>query len=167
MAQACKHEHSVLAHRLELLLEQPLAHPERRAEVRHSVDLVCVVRRKYWRFSRARVLDLSADGMLFAFGQRIDDGAELDVSFKAAQPAIWFDARATVTRVVRGRRKGDAGSAVGLRFESLSAVAHLILRGYLRSLPRPVARREPPSALQVKGDDYAGIVRGILEGRST
>jgi len=74
---------------------------------------------------------------------------------------------ATVTRVVRGRRKGDAGSAVGLRFESLSAVAHLILRGYLRSLPRPVARREPPSALQVKGDDYAGIVRGILEGRST
>ncbi len=165
MAQARKHEHPVLAHRLELLLEQPLAHVERRAEVRHSVDLACVVRRRHWRFSRARVLDLSADGMLFAFGQRIDDGAELDVSFKAAQPAIWFDARATVTRVVRGRRKGDTGAAVGLRFESLSAVAHLILRGYLRNLPRPDARREPPSALMAKGDDYAGIVRGILEGR--
>jgi hypothetical protein len=167
MAQTCKHEDPVFAHRLELLLEQPLAHPERRAEVRHSVDLVCVVRRRYWRFSRARVIDLSADGMLFAFGQRIDDGAELDVSFKAAQPAIWFDARARVTRVVRGRRKGDAGSAVGLRFESLSAVAHLILRGYLRNLPRPDPRREPPSALAARGDDYAGVVGRILDGPST
>jgi len=157
----------VLAHHLELTFERLLPHPERRAEVRHCVDLVCVVRRRYWRFSRARVIDLSADGMLFAFGQRIEGGTELDVSFKAAQPAMWFDARATVTRVVRGRRKGDSGSAVGVRFESLSAVAHLILRGYLRNLPRPACLREPPSALVTRSDDYAGIVRRIVEGRST
>jgi hypothetical protein len=89
------------------------------------------------------------------------------VSFRAAEPAIWFDAHATVTRVVHGRRTRDSGPSVGLQFDSLSAVSHLILRGYLRSFPRPPALREPPPALVAKSEDYAGNVRSILEQRSS
>jgi hypothetical protein len=153
--------------RLELIFERPLAYPERRAEVRHCVDLVCVVRRRHWRPSYARVVDLSAAGMLLAFQPRIDEGEELGVSFKTAQPPIRFEAHARVARLARGRRKHDSGPCVGLRFESLSAVAHLILRGHLRNLPRPACRREPPSALRVKGEDYASFARGLLEARAT
>jgi hypothetical protein len=155
----------MLAHPFELTLERLVPRPERRAEIRHRVDLACVVRRKHWRLSRARVIDLSADGMLLSFDGWIDDGVELDVSFKAAEPAIWFDTHATVTRVVCGRRTRDSGRAVGLRFESLSAVAHVILRGHLRNFPRPPPLREPPHALVAKSEDYAGIVRIILEER--
>jgi hypothetical protein len=157
--------HTMRAHTLELIFERSVPRPERRAEIRHRIDLVCVLRRRYWRFSRARVIDLSADGMLVSFEQRLDDGASLEVSFKAAEPAIWFDARATVTRLVRGRRARDSGPALAMRFESLSAVAHLILRGHLRNLPRPPPLREPPAALVAKSEDYAGIVRDILEER--
>ncbi len=158
----------MLANQLELLVdsERPLAHPERRAEVRHCVNLFCVVRRKHWRLTRAKIIESSADGMLLSFEQHIDEGAELDVSFKTAQPAIWFDAHAKVTRVVQGRRKLDPGPSVGLRFDALSAVAHLILRGHLRNFPRPPALREPPAALAAKSEDYAGVVRSILEGRA-
>jgi hypothetical protein len=149
---------------VELTFERLRFLPERRAEIRHRVDLACVVRRKYWRLTRARAVDLSADGMLLSFEGWIDEGADLDVSFKAAEPAIRFDAHATVTRVVRGRRGSDCGPAVGLQFESLSAVAHMILRGHLRKLPRPPPLRELPSALVPKMMDYAGIVRSILAG---
>jgi hypothetical protein len=148
----------------ELIFERLVPPAERRAEIRHCVDLVCVIRRRHWRFIRARVADLSADGMLVSFEGRVDVGVDLDVSFKAAQPAIWFDTRATVTRVVQGRRACDSGHAVGLRFESLSAVAHMILRGNLRRLPRPPSRREPPRrGHHPNREDYASIVRSILE----
>ena len=152
----------MLADPFELTRER-LAPPERRAEIRRCVDLACVLRRRHWRFARARVIDLSADGMLLSFEGLLDDGAELDVSFKAAEPAIWFDTHATVTRVVHDRRTCDSGRAVGLRFESLSAVARVILRGNLRNCPRPPPLREPPLTLVAKGEDYAVIVRNILE----
>ena len=152
----------MLAHPFELTRERLVPRPERRAEIRHRVDLACVIRRRNWRLIRANVVDLSADGMLLSFEGWIDDGVELDVSFKAAEPAIWFDTHATVTRVVHGRRTPDSGRAVGLRFASLSAVAHVILRGHLRNLPRPPPLREPPPALVAKGEDYAGILRSIL-----
>jgi hypothetical protein len=154
---------SMHAHPLELTFERLTPRPERRAEIRHRVDLACVVRRGYWRFTRARVIDLSADGMLLSFEGWIDEGVDLDVSFKAAEPAIWFDAHATVRRVVRGRRSRDSGHAPGLRFESLSAVSHVILRGHLRNFPRPPSLREPPSAPVAETKDYANIVRSILE----
>jgi hypothetical protein len=153
---------TMLAQPFELLSEPHVPRTERRAEIRHRVDLACVVRRKHWRLTRARVIDLSADGMLLAFEGWIEDGVELHVSFKAAEPAIWFDTLATVTRVVHGRRAHDARRAVGLRFESLSAVARVILRGHLRCFPRPAPQREPPRALAAKSEDYASIVRSLL-----
>ncbi len=157
----------MLAPPVEPTLERLVSRPERRAEIRHRVDLWCIVRRKHWRLSRVRVVDLSADGMLLSFEGCgwIDDGVELEVSFKAAEPAIWFDTHATVTRVVRGHRRSDSGRAVALRFDSLSAVAHVILRGHLRKFPRPPPLREPPPSLVAKSEDYAGIVRSILEER--
>jgi hypothetical protein len=155
----------MLADRFELACERWEPPIERRSEIRHGVDLVCVIRRRHWRFTRARVADLSADGMLVSFEGWIGVGVGLDVSFKVGQPAIWFDTHATVTRVVQGRRAQDSGHAMGLRFESLSAVSHLILGGQLRYLPRPPSRREPRQRqpLDAKSEDYAGVVRSILE----
>jgi hypothetical protein len=153
---------TMFAQPFDLLPEPRVPRTERRAEIRHRVDLACVVGREHWRLIRARVIDLSADGMLLSFEGWIDDGVELHVRFKAAEPAIWFDTHAIVTRVVHGRRAGDAGRAVGLRFESLSAVARVILRGNLRSFPRPAPQREQPPALAGRGEDYAGMVRSLL-----
>jgi c-di-GMP-binding flagellar brake protein YcgR len=152
----------MLAHPLERTFERLIPRLERRAEMRHCVDLACVVRRRHWRFTRAYVLDLSADGMLLSFEGWLDTGVELDVSFKAAMPAMWFDTHATVTRVVHDRRTRDSGRAVGLRFDSLSAVSHLILRGHLQNSPRPPSLREPRRAAVANRQDYASIVRNIL-----
>ena len=105
--------------------------------------------------------------MLVLSNGNTDEGAELFVSFQATELAIWFDASATVTRIVEGRRRGDQGRALGLRFQSLPAVSRLILRGYLSKLPRSVALREPPPELdrQEERVDYADRVRRILAER--
>lgn len=157
----------MLAQPYELTFERLVPRPERRAEIRHRVDLPCVIRRTHWRLTHARVVDLSADGMLLSFEGWLDEGVELDVRFRAAEPALWFDTHAMVTRVVHGRRTGDSGRAVALQFESLSAVSHVILRGHLRNVPRSPPLRARPTAFAAKSADYAGALRSILDDRTS
>jgi hypothetical protein len=109
-------------------------------------------------------VDLSPQGMLVLSDERIGEGIEVVVSFQATELPIWFDTMATVSRIVEGRRPGDTGRALGLRFETLPAVSRLILRGHLRSLPIARPRREPPLPLAPKDPDYARIVKEIWEG---
>lgn len=142
--------------------------PNRRGEIRRSACLGVRVRR--WESDRLvgdRTLDLSPQGMLVMSDERIDEGSDLLVSFQATELPIWFDTRATVTRIVQGRRPGDVGRALGLRFDSLPAVSRLILRGHLKKHPPALAQREPPVELRRKkaDPDYAQIVKDILEGR--
>jgi hypothetical protein len=113
-----------------------------------------------------RTVDLSPQGMLVLSDERIVEGAELVVSFQATELPIWFDTMATVSRIVEGRRPGDSGRALGIRFETLPAVSRLILRGHLRQLPVTRARREPPPPLTPRDPDYARIVKEIWEGAS-
>ncbi len=142
--------------------------PNRRGEMRRSAALGCRVRRSDTnRLVGDRTLDLSPQGMLLVSDERVDEGSEVLVSFMATELPIWFDTRATVARVIQGRRPGDVGRALGLRFDTLPAVSRLILRGHLRKLPLAEAQREPPVELARKKEpDYAQIVKDILDGRA-
>jgi hypothetical protein len=138
----------------------------RRRETRRSIRLGCRVRRMDdWRLLGDRTLDMSPQGLLVLSDERVDEGLELVVSFQATELPIWFDTTATLTRVVEGRRPGDNGRALGVRFDTLPAVQRLILRGFLRRHPETRAQRELPHDLAMeRGEtpDYAGEVRGLF-----
>jgi hypothetical protein len=135
----------------------------RRGEMRRSVRLGCHVRRmEDWRLVGDRTLDLSPQGMLVLSDERLQEGTELVVSFQATELPIWFDTFGTVARVVEGRRPGDAGRALGVRFDTLPAVSRLILRGFLRRMPPPRPGREPPPDLRAEYPDYAEDLRPLL-----
>jgi hypothetical protein len=136
----------------------------RRREMRRRVRLACRVRRMDdWRLLGDRTLDLSPEGMLVLSDERVDEGLDLVVSFQATELPIWFDACAKITRVVEGRRPGDPGRALGVRFETLPAVSRLILRGFLRRHPLTLAQREPPLDIAaLSGIDYASQVQRFM-----
>jgi hypothetical protein len=123
----------------------------------------CRVRRaSNLRLVADRAIDLSPQGVLVLSNDDIDEGTELVVSFMTTDFPIWFDTRATVTRIVEGRRPGDDGRALGLRFESLPSVSRLILRGHLRKVPPTLPQREPPFDLRRAGStDYAAQIAAI------
>jgi hypothetical protein len=101
--------------------------------------------------------------MLVLSDERVDEGLDLVVSFQATELPIWFDACAKITRVVEGRRPGDPGRALGVRFETLPAVSRLILRGFLRRHPLTLSQREPPLDIAaLSGIDYASQLQRVM-----
>lgn len=113
-----------------------------RREIRRAVGLACsVVRERDFRLVAESALDVSPDGMLVATEHDLAIGESLIVSFRATQLGLWFDSEASVARIVRGRRDGDRGAAIGLSFSTLDRVKRLILRGHLRRVPPPLPRR--------------------------
>ena len=113
-----------------------------RREVRRAVGLSCsVVRERDFRLIADSAVDVSPDGMLVATEHELEVGESLIVSFEATQLGLWFDSEAQVARLVKGRRDGDRGAAIGLSFSSLDRVKRLILRGHLRRVPPPLPRR--------------------------
>ncbi len=139
----------------------------RRREMRRTIRLGCRARRLgHGGLVGDRTLDLSPQGMLLLSDEAIEPGTELAVSFFATEFPIWFDIRATVARVVQGRRPGDPGRALGLRFKSLPAVSRLILRGHLRRFPPTLPHRDPCGGdSYAPQPDYARIVKEIYYGR--
>jgi hypothetical protein len=157
------------------LLTPTLAHAaygnvstNRRGEIRRSVYLGCRVRKlANQRLVGDRMLDLSPQGMFLLSDENVDPGTEVFVSFLATDLPIWFDTRATVARVVEGRRVGDDGHGLGLRFRALPAVSRVILRGHLRKAERKAPQRWSAALATTKRDpDYAQIVKDIFEGRA-
>lgn len=126
--------------------------------VRHAATLRCqVVRERDFRLLGTRTLDISGHGLRVAFdaaGQDVAIGESLLVSFEATPFGLWFDAAGRVARIIHDRRPTDRGRAIGVRFDSLSSVARLILRGALRGVPPPVPAR--PQRM-----DFAAAVRAI------
>jgi hypothetical protein len=126
-----------------------------RREIRRSVSVPCqIVRERDFRLVSDKTLDLSPDGMLVATTLDLEPGETLLVSFQANELGLWFDGEARVARMVRGRRPGDKGRAIGLAFSSLSRVQRFILRGELRRVPPPVPKR--PQRI-----DWTATVRSI------
>lgn len=113
-----------------------------RREVRRAISITCqVVRERDFSLVAEKALDLSPDGMLVATDVDLSPGENVFVSFRATELGIWFDSEAAVARVIRGRRPGDRGKGIALRFSTLSRVKRLILRNHLRRIPPPVPRR--------------------------
>jgi hypothetical protein len=100
-----------------------------------------VVRERDFRLVADQAIDLSPDGMLVSSEHDMAVGESLIVSFKATPLGLWFDTEASVARIIKGRRPGDRGPAIGLTFSTLDRVKRLILRGHLRRVPPPLPRR--------------------------
>ena len=125
--------------------------------MRRAVRIDCqVVRERDFKLVARRTVDLSTEGMLVASEVDVLPGEELIVSFKTSAFNIYIAADATVARVIQGRRPGDRGRCLGLKFRELDAVSRLVLRGSLRKVPPPLPQRE-------RLVDYAATIRRISE----
>ena len=114
-----------------------------RREVRRAITIPCqIVRERDFRLIAETALDVSPDGMLVATDVDVEPGENVFVSFRATELGLWFDTEADVARVVRGRRPGDKGKGIALRFSTMSRVKRLILRDHLRRVPPPIPRRK-------------------------
>lgn len=115
-----------------------------RRTIRKYVRLDCaVVRERDFRVVAELALDLSTFGMLARAKVPVLTGEELIVSFKPPRSNRWFDAEATVTRVIHGRRPGDSGVCLGIEFHNVSGEDRHLLFEHLRGLDRPEPLRAP------------------------
>jgi hypothetical protein len=116
---------------------------QRRA-LRRSARVDCqVVRERDFKLIGTRGVDLSPLGMLVMAQEPVLTGEPVIVAFRLPCSAWWFDAAATVARVVHGRRPGDLGRCFGVAFEELEPDAQMFLRRALRGVPPPLPTREP------------------------
>jgi hypothetical protein len=113
-----------------------------RRVMRRAVRVDCqVVRERDFRLIGSRGVDLSPEGMLVMAQEPVLTGEPVLVAFRLPRSAWWFDAEATVARVVHGRRPGDLGRCFALSFESLEDDAQAFLNRALRGVPPPLPRR--------------------------
>ncbi len=112
--------------------------------MRRAVRVDCqVVRERDFKLIGSRGVDLSPLGMLIMAQEPVLTGEPVVVTFRLPRSAWWFDAEATVSRVVHGRRPGDLGRCFGVAFDSLETDARAFLRRALRGVPPPLPMREP------------------------
>src|SRR5215470_7694910 len=129
---------------------RPGARPEprraiHRAAFRRAVCLPCqVVRERDFKLVAGLALDLSPEGMLALAGARVLTGEPLIVSFRSERVGRWFDAEATVARVVHGRREGDAGLSIGVAFHGTDP-------GFREGIFQAIRRLPPPSPRRMQG----------------
>lgn len=121
-----------------------LVHAQQRRILRRSLRVDCqVVREHDFKLIGSRGVDLSPMGMLVMAQERVLTGEPVIVSFRLPMSGWWFDAEATVARVVHGRRPGDLGRCFGLSFDSIEPDVQVYLRRALRGVPPPLPMREP------------------------
>jgi hypothetical protein len=114
-----------------------------RRVMRRAVRVDChVVRERDFRLIGSRAVDLSPEGMLVMAQDPVLTGEPVFVAFRLPRSSWWFDAEATVARVVPGRRPGDPGRCFALAFDSLEDDAQAFLSRALRGVPPPLPRRE-------------------------
>ncbi|WP_394839000.1 PilZ domain-containing protein [Pendulispora rubella] len=125
---------------------------------RHAVRLECqVVRERDFKLLSEQAVDLSAEGMLVLTDEAVLTGEEVLVSFRVPTLRAWFDAEATVARVVHGRRPNDRGRGLGLQFSRLGRVSASYVKAGLYRYPPTLPGREPRV-------DYAESVARIMMG---
>jgi c-di-GMP-binding flagellar brake protein YcgR len=126
-----------------------------RVAFRHAVHVDCqIVREHDFKLVANKSLDVSATGMQVVSELDVAIGESVIVSFRAPRTDRFIDAEAVITRVVRGRRRGDVARSIGLEFSTIDRASFITLKSALRRLPPTRARR--PSRL-----DYAGLARVV------
>jgi hypothetical protein len=130
-----------------------LVHAHQRRALRRGIRVDCqVVRERDFRLIGSRGVDLSPAGMLVMAQEPALTGEPVIVCFRLPRSAYWFDAEATIARVVHGRRPGDLGRCLGIEFDDLDVDAKAFLRCALQTVPPPLPMRE-------RRIDYAATVR--------
>jgi PilZ domain len=132
-----------------------LIHASDRCDVRHAVTLPCsVVREKDFTVASQRMLDLSAGGMRVELHDvDVQRGDRFFVYFRTV--GHWFFTDAFATRLLLGRRRGEAGPSLALRFGSLAGASRLRIRRELRHVPPHAPERAPRI-------DHAATMRRLL-----
>jgi hypothetical protein len=134
-------------------MSRTLVHAQQRRILRRQVRVDCqVVRDHDFKLIGSRGVDLSTMGMLVMAQERVLTGEPVVVAFRLPMSRYWFDAEATVARVVHGRRPGDVGRCFALEFQGLEEGTRSFLRRALRGVPPPLPMREPRV-------DYAASIR--------
>jgi PilZ domain len=137
--------------------ESILVNLEERIFDRHAVGLRCqLVREKDFKLLGVCAIDMSIGGMLVQSGVPVLTGEEVIVSFEVPWLRTWFDATGSVARVLHGRRPGDFGRAIGIRFDRLDSVTRAFMTAGLRYLPKLSPSRAPRI-------DYAASIKRISE----
>ncbi len=123
------------------MLETLIPARQRRV-IRRAIGVQCQVVREYdFRLIASRGVDVSPSGMLVMGEEPALTGEPVIVSFRPPYSPHWFDAEATIARVVHGRRPGDRGLCFGLVFNRIEAKAEWFLGRALQGVPPPVPSR--------------------------
>jgi PilZ domain-containing protein len=113
-----------------------------RRVMRRAIGVQCQVVREYdFRLLAVRGVDVSTRGMLVMGEEPALTGEPVIVSFRPPYSPHWYDAEATIARVVHGRRPGDRGLCFGLHFDRLEPRAEWFLGRALQGVPPPVPAR--------------------------
>lgn len=130
-------------------------HAKDRKTTRRAVNTQCqVVEESEFVLLGAEAVDISVDGMFVRSEAHPALGTEVFVSFQAPGTEDWIDVSATVARVVRGRRRSDGVSGLGLRFGGMTG-------GQREVLSESLIGRPPPIPARHLRRDYAATVRGL------
>jgi hypothetical protein len=130
-----------------------LVHAQQRRALRRAVPVECqVVRERDFSLLATRGVDLSPHGMLVVAAAPVLTGEPVLLAFRFPHSGWWFDAEATVARVVHGRRPTDRGCRIGLEFEAIDPGLRYFLHTLLEGVPPPLPARAPRI-------DYAASVR--------
>jgi hypothetical protein len=139
-------------------MEDFIVHARNRRAGRRLVRLGCeVVRTRDYQLVGERAVDLSTDGLQLLqkpYEFRAELGEDVQVFFRVPFSGIWVLAEGKVSRVVRGKRRGDEGEGYGIELGPLNPDAQAALSHAMGRFPPTLARRP-------KRVDYAATVRLI------
>jgi hypothetical protein len=123
-----------------------------RRSIRRAVRLECqVVREHDFKLVARQAVDLSPDGMLVVADCPVLTGEDVIITFRAPISRLWFDSIGTVARVEHGRRPGDRGNCLGIKFDLTEQFYRTLLSVNMRNVPPPLPRR-------AQRLDYAAMV---------
>jgi hypothetical protein len=126
-----------------------------RKVLRRQVRVPCqVVRESDFTLIADACIDMSPHGMRVVARGPVAMHTPVLVSFRVPSAGVHMDVNAVVTRIARGRRRGEKGATLGLSFVDLSPVEAVTLSARLRGLP-------PPAPARHLRKDYAKAVRAI------
>jgi len=141
-------------------MDSILVKKSHRRTIRRAVRSDCTAfTANEYREIGTEAFDLSTQGMLVACDQPVEIGDPIALFFKApGVDELWLDAEAEVTRIVRGMRRYDRGTCMGVRFTYIEKPDRKHLLNRLVGYPPPIPKRRPRV-------DYAETVRRIMQNR--
>lgn len=138
-------------------MQEELSAAKDRKALRRRVRIPCqVVREHDFALVSDVCFDLSPHGMRVRSLSPVQLNTQLLVSFRVPDAGVHMDVMARVSRVAKGRRRGERFATLGLSFVDLSPLEGAILAARLKGVPPPAPARH----LRI---DYARSIQAIYE----